>query len=205
MSNESAPELPDPTDEQTQEVLEEAARILDSARGRRASAQHYVLVRHRHNWMLLMRFCVVGGTGFLVNVVAFAALIGMFASGSHIVFDLPGTEYNIRAYHAASCMAFLIANTSNYMLNRSWTFGSRGTTHWLREYVPFLTIGIFAQVVVLAILTVLLHADSPVHLDSEVLAQAIAVVVVTPLSFILNKLWTFRAVRDTHRAHLDPA
>jgi putative flippase GtrA len=129
----------------------------------------------------------------------------MFKSGGHIVYDLPGTEYNIRAYHAASCIAFLIANTSNYLLNRSWTFDSRGTTHWLREYIPFLTIGILAQFVVLGILTVLLHANSPVHLDSEVLAQAIAVVIVTPLSFILNKVWTFRAVRDAHRAHLEPA
>jgi putative flippase GtrA len=169
---------------------------------RMARVRHYVLVRHRHNWELLFKFCLVGGSGLVVNVAAFALLEAAAGSAHAVVLDLPGTEYNVRSYHVWSTAAFFVANASNYLLNRWWTFKSGGTAHWLREYVPFLVMGLAAQVAVLAILTVLLHRDSPLVLESEVLAQAIAVVVVTPLSFLGNKLWTFRRVRGDHRAHL---
>lgn len=164
--------------------------------------RHYLLVRHRHNWELLAKFCIVGGSGFVVNVAVFALLASTLGAAHAVVLDLPAVEYNIRSYHVWSMTAFFVANASNYLLNRWWTFRSGGTAHWLREYLPFLTIGLVAQGAVLLILTALLHANSPIRLDDEVLAQAIAVVVVTPLSFLGNKLWTFSHVRSRDRAHL---
>jgi putative flippase GtrA len=199
---EPAPQLPVPEPSGDGDRL---VPIEGGARSKREATKHYVMVRHRHNWQLLLRFCFVGGTGFIVNIAAFSIFLALFSSPTTVVIDLPFSDFNVRAYHVASTLAFLVANTSNYLLNRSWTFRSRGTAHWLREYVPFLLIGVAGQVLVLGILTVLLHGDSPVRIDNEVMAQAIAVIIVTPLSFIGNKVWTFKAVRASHKAHLDDA
>ena len=66
------------------------------------------------------------------------------------------------------------------------------------------------------LLTVLLHPDSPLALPTSVLddstglrtrlywGQLIVIAVVTPLAFVLNKVWTFAAVRTRHREHGDP-
>jgi len=178
--------------------------LVDAARAARlVRAREYVLVRHRHNWELLIKFGIVGGSGFIVNLILFALAQALLGDGDAVLVNLPGTEFNVRAYHGFSMLAFLGANISNYLLNRGWTFGSRGTAHWLREYIPFLLVGLGAQALVLAILTSLQHNNSPLELESTLLAQAIAIIVVTPLSFLGNKLWTFRRVRGRHRVFLD--
>jgi len=68
----------------------------------------------------------------------------------------------------------------------------------------------------LVLLTLLMHPGSPLSLPTGVLddssgfrtrlywAQLIVIAVVTPLSFVLNKLWTFAAVR-THHLEAVPA
>ena len=74
----------------------------------------------------------------------------------------------------------------------------------------------------MVILTLLMHPQSPLTLPPAIFddstgfrtrlywAQLITIAVVTPLSFVLNKLWTFSAVRGKHRvagpitAELDP-
>src|SRR5699024_9007719 len=96
--------------------------------------------------------------------------------------------------------------------NRSWTFGSAGRTRWWREYGPFLTVGALGQGIGLGLLTLLMHTDSPIHLSTTLLddssllrtrvywAQLLMIAVVTPLTFVLNKVWTFHAMRAEHRA-----
>ena len=73
-----------------------------------------------------------------------------------------------------------------------------------------------ALVANLAILTLLLHPNSPVSLPTSVFddstgfrtrlywAQLIAIAVVTPLSFLLNKVWTFSAVRGRDKKQPTP-
>lgn len=162
--------------------------------------RRYVVDRHRHNWILLAKFSIVGGSGFFVNMAVFWVCTIVGPDARSIAVNLPATDYNIRAYHVYSTLAFIIANASNYLLNRAWTFASRGRSDWRTEYVPFLLIGVVSQAIGLLLLTVLLHADSPLRLDSVLLAQGITIVLVTPISFVGNKLWTFRAVRDVHRS-----
>src|SRR5918997_1453267 len=153
--------------------------------------RHFLFVRYGHNWLLLLRFGVVGFSGVFVN--------------------LPGT-----------IIAFLVANLWNFQLNRAWTFRSAKHWGWLREYLPFLTVGLLAQIVGLGILTLLMHPQSPLGLSPEFFddstgfrtrlywAQLITIGVVTPVSFVLNKIWTFSAVRGKNSvagsatAELDP-
>lgn len=181
-------------------------------RGILARAHHLVFVRHRHNWLLLLRFGVVGASGVVVNMAAIVLLTLLGPDPEHAALPLVGTQFNVRWYHVFSVIAFLVANVWNFQLNRSWTFGSAGRTSWWREYGPFLAVGALGQAIGLGLLTLLMHTDSPIHLsaaffdDSTLLrtrvywAQLIMIAVVTPITFTLNKVWTFHAMRAEHRA-----
>ena len=60
--------------------------------------------------MQLAKFCAVGATGYVVNLVVYWLLIN---AGLH--------------YLLAAVCSFLVAVTNNYMWNRQWTFrGQRG-------------------------------------------------------------------------------
>ncbi len=184
--------------------------------------KHFLFVRHGHNWLLLLRFGVVGFSGVFVNLLVTVIANKVGPDEDDIFLGLPLTDYNVRWYHVFSTLAFLVANLWNFQLNRLWTFRSAKHSGWLREYLPFLTVGLLAQVVGLGILTLLMHPHSPLALPPTIFddstgfrtrlywAQLITIAVVTPLSFVLNKLWTFSAVRGKHRmarqvtAELDP-
>ena len=169
--------------------------------------RHFLFVRHGHNWLLLFRFGIVGLSGVFVNLLVTVIANKMGPDEDNIFLGLPLTDYNVRWYHVISTIAFLVANLWNFQLNRLWTFRSAKHSGWLREYLPFLTVGLLAQVIGLVILTLLMHPDSPLALPPAIFddstgfrtrlywAQLITIAVVTPISFVLNKLWTFSAVR----------
>ncbi len=175
-----------------------------------------LLVRHRHNLGLLVRFGVVGVSGVVVNLVTLVLLRRIGPHFDDAVVGLGASDFNLRWYHVYSTVAFLVANLSNFQLNRSWTFRSSGRARWWTEYWPFLVVGFGGQLVGLALLTLLMHPHSPVGLPRDVLddssglrnrlywSQLIVIALVTPLSFVLNKLWTFAAVRTGHEALADP-
>jgi putative flippase GtrA len=117
----------------------------------------------------------------------------------------------VRWYHVYSTLAFLVANLWNFQLNRTWAFQSSRHAGWWKEYWPFLAVGLLGQAVGLLLLTALMHPQSPVALPTSVFddssglrtrlywAQLIVIGMVMPLSFVLNKVWTFNAVRALHR------
>ena len=166
------------------------------------------MTRHRRNVGLLVRFGVVGASGVVVNLVTLVMLRRLGPHFDDAVVALGSTGFNLRWYHVFSTIAFLVANLWNFQLNRTWTFRSSLAAPWWREYLPFLAVGLGCQVVGLALLTLLMHPGSPISLPTDVLddstglrnrlywSQLIVIAVVTPLSFVLNKLWTFAAVRS---------
>jgi len=96
-------------------------------------------------------------------------------------------------------------------LNRHWTFRSVNRAPFMKEYLPFLLVGAVAQLVGFGILVALRNPASPVYLSSDFFvddtpfwrrrlywAQMIQIVLVMPVNFIVNKLWTFQAVRRRH-------
>lgn len=164
--------------------------------------------RHRRNVLLLVRFGAVGASGVVVNMLTLIVVRKLGPHFDDALLAIPWTEYNLRWYHAYSTAAFLVANLWNFQLNRTWTFQSTLHARWWREYWPFLVVGLAAQVIGLGLLTLLMHPHSPVGLPPDVFddstglrsrlywSQLIVIVVVTPLSFVLNKVWTFAAVRS---------
>jgi len=126
-------------------------------------------LRKPQNWVQLAKFAVVGATGYVVNLAVYTAL-------------LRGAGFHFAA--AATC-SFLVAVTNNYLWNRLWTFRSqRGHVGW--QGLRFLIVALVAYAANLALLSVLIAFGV-----DKVLAQAIAILVVTPLNFIGNKLWSF--------------
>ena len=124
----------------------------------------------RQNWVQLAQFCVVGGIGYLVNLGIYAALV--HAAELH--------------YIVAAALSFVVAVTNNYLLNRLWTFRqARGNAAY--QGARFLVVALVSLAANLLLLRGLVAADL-----GKVTAQAIAIVLVTPLNFVGNKLWSFR-------------
>jgi putative flippase GtrA len=126
-------------------------------------------LRRRRNWEQLVKFCVVGATGYAVNLWVFSLLV--------LVFEVH--------YIPAAVCSFLVAVTNNYTWNRLWTFrDQRG--HVTYQGMRFLVVSTLALGANLIVLHLLVVAGLP-----EVIAQAIAIVLVTPVNFVGNKLWSF--------------
>ena len=127
----------------------------------------------QHNWVQLAKFCAVGASGYVINLAVYTALLR--GAGWH--------------YAAAATASFLVAVTNNYTWNRLWTFhAQRGHVGW--QGLRFLVVALIAYVANILLLTGLIALG----LD-KVVSQAIAVILVTPLNFLGNKLWSFRSRR----------
>jgi putative flippase GtrA len=168
------------------------------------------LQRHRRNALQFVRFALVGGSGVVVNLLVLVVVKRIGPQPEDAIWALSPTAYHVRWYHAFSTVAFLVANLWNFQLNRWWTFRSHRHSTWWKEYWPFLAVGLLGQALGLVLLTLLMHHGSPISLPTDPLddtsglrtrlywAQLIVIAVVTPLSFVLNKVWTFAAVRTHH-------
>ena len=97
-------------------------------------------LRRRANWEQLVKFCLVGATGYVVNLAVYTVL-------------LEAADFH---YLPAAIGSFLVVSTLALGAN-------------------------------LLVLHLLVSAGL-----GEVVAQAIAIVVVTPVNFVGNKLWSFR-------------
>ena len=136
--------------------------------GLRARAGH--ALRQRSNWAQLAKFCAVGASGYVVNLLVYVAL-------------LDGANLH---YRVAATGSFLVAVTNNYLLNRIWTFRHR-RGHFAYQGMRFFVVALIALSANLVILRVLVALGL-----GKIVAQALAIVLVTPANFIGNKLWSFR-------------
>ncbi|HEX3362576.1 MAG TPA: GtrA family protein, partial [Solirubrobacterales bacterium] len=91
--------------------------------------------RSRDSWLQLLKFGVVGGSGYLINLGVFAFLSG-----------------NLGVFHdVAAVGAFCVAVTSNFLWNRYWTFGpGEGLAHM--QAARFLAVSIACLVINLVVL-----------------------------------------------------
>lgn len=151
--------------------------MTDEARAAIADRPHAVHLRVRaglrkpHNWVQLVKFCAVGASGYVVNLCVFAACVELL-DVHHLV---------------AATAAFVVAVLNNFWWNRHWTFGAR-EGHAGFQAARFFVVSIVAFFFALGVLELLVsQAGLP-----KLAAQAISIVVATPLNFIGNKMWSFR-------------
>jgi putative flippase GtrA len=129
-------------------------------------------VRKPHNWKQLVRFVTVGASGYVVNLAVFTVCV-----------SVAGIDYRI-----GSVIAFIVSVINNFWLNRHWTFDARDG-HPMFQGVRFFAVSLLAYGVQLLVLIGLVEVAGL----SKVISQAIAIVTATPLSFLGQKLWSFRA------------
>jgi putative flippase GtrA len=126
--------------------------------------------RRPANWVQLLKFGLVGGSGYLINLGVFALLAS-----------------NLGVHHVIAAVgAFCVAVTSNFLWNRYWTFGpGEGSASF--QAARFFAVSLASLGLNLVVLEALVSG----HAVGELTAQAIAVAVAMPFNFLGNKLWTF--------------
>jgi putative flippase GtrA len=128
--------------------------------------------RQRHNWKQFVRFAAVGASGYVVNLVVFAICV-------HAI----GIDYRV-----AAPIAYFISVVNNFFLNRHWTFEAKhNPAH--HQALRFFAVSLVTFGVTYVVLIALVSTTG----IEKVFAEAIAVAVATPLSFIGQKFWSFRA------------
>jgi len=133
-----------------------------------ATARTVQALRRPHNWIQLFKFGLVGASGFAINLVVYKLLLGL-------------------GPHQAAAISFVVSAASNYWWNRHWTFaGQKGS--FAMQGIRFYVVSILAFAVNQLWLVVFID-----WLDwGKLISQALAIVLVTPLNFLGNKLWSFR-------------
>jgi putative flippase GtrA len=128
-------------------------------------------MRRPHNWVQLAKFCMVGLSGYVVNLLVFTFSLKVL-SVHHLI---------------AATFAFGIAVTNNFWWNRHWTFGAR-EGHAGFQAARFFAVSSGAFLIQATILELLITAAGL----PKIAAQAISLVLATPFNFIGNKMWSFR-------------
>jgi putative flippase GtrA len=125
-------------------------------------------LRHPPNWIQLVQFGVVGASGYVINLVVYTLLLGI-------------------GPHKAAVVSFVVAAANNYWWNRHWTFAKQ-KGHFGYQGVRFFVVALIALVVNQIWLLIFLDWFG----WGKVVSQAIAILLVVPLNFLGNKLWSFR-------------
>jgi dolichol-phosphate mannosyltransferase len=129
-----------------------------------------IAARQRASWLQLVKFGLVGGSGYVINLA---------------VFDLLAEGVGIH-HLLAAVGAFCVAITNNFILNRHWTFRA-GDGHAGFQAMRFFAVSVVALLINLFVLEALVSQSSL----GDLTAQAIAVAIAMPFNFLGNKLWTF--------------
>jgi dolichol-phosphate mannosyltransferase len=129
-------------------------------------------VRQTHNWLQFVRFGAVGATGYVVN-------LGVFALCVHAL----GVDYRVSAV-----VAWVVSVLNNFWFNRHWTFGAK-QAHPVQQGVRCFAVSLLAfGFTYLVLIGLVSGVGMP-----KVPAQAIAIAAGTPLNFVGQKLWSFKA------------
>ncbi len=129
-------------------------------------------VRKPHNWLQLVRFGTVGASGYVVNLAVFAFCV-------HVA----GIDYRI-----AAVIAWVVSVLNNFWLNRHWTFSAKAA-HPVGQGIRFFAVSLLAFGFTYVVLVALVSGLGV----PKVVAQAIAIAAGTPLNFVGQKLWSFKA------------
>jgi putative flippase GtrA len=123
----------------------------------------------RSDWAQLLRFCVVGGSGFAINLAVFGTLTAVLG-----VHHIP-----------AAIVAFCVALASNFTLNKYWTFCAHEGSGVVQAF-RYTVVSLAALGLNLGVLQLLVSAGV-----GEIAAQSLAILTATPISFLFNRRWSF--------------
>lgn len=121
--------------------------------------------------------------------IAKFALVGaantLFCYFLYVLLVQQGVHYNL-----ALAFDYAVGIVTGYLLNRFWTFASHGRPHWGFGKYVLTYIGVFfANATLLNLIVELL-------LTGPVMGQFIALSMVTLSSFLVQKHWVFKPIRN---------
>ncbi len=119
-----------------------------------------------------VKFGVVGVIGMIINLAVLYCL----------------TTYLNIYYLLSAVIAFGVAVTNNYLLNKVWTFKERLKNKLLSKSVKFLTVSLIALSINIIFLYILTDILGIFYIFSQIISIGIAFVI----NFIGNKSWTFK-------------
>ncbi|HIH01132.1 TPA: glycosyltransferase family 2 protein [Thermoplasmata archaeon] len=139
------------------------------------------LYEHKKPWLArYIKFAFIGGIGTVINLAVLWTAVELF----------------FVHYLWAAVLAFVIADTNNFIWNRWWTFRSKGKVHV--QYSQFLLVSVNGLMLNLIILKTIVEDLMPALGIGEdrasmflVVAQVIAIFLVSIFNFIANSFWTF--------------
>ncbi|MHB1389915.1 MAG: GtrA family protein [Thermoleophilia bacterium] len=132
----------------------------------------HIYSRGRRAVKQFSKYCVVGVSGFVLNLMIYGVLV----------------EYVHLHYLVGATVSFSVAVTNNFVLNKYWTFGNPDGD-LMTQVGRFFVVSVSSLILNLLILRLLVE---DFDMNNKVTAQAIAVMFVTGLNFLGNKLWSFR-------------
>jgi dolichol-phosphate mannosyltransferase len=127
----------------------------------------------------LMRFCLVGFSGIFVDMAIVIGLKELFQLDTRF----------------CAVFGFLAAVSTNYLLNRYWTFRQGRNTPFLKSYIMFVSVCCVGLMVRLCVMHVLIEYA---HLDSGnwyMLTNFIGIMVATAVNFTGSKFFAFSPER----------
>ena len=130
-----------------------------------------------------IRFCVVGGSGVVVNLIIFSLSMKWLLSN---LVDTEDTRFLI-----SNATGFVSSVCTNFLLNDFWTWGDRekrGHRHFMARLSKFYLVSSIAGVVQIG---VAFYVKSHLNIFDHG-AVIIGIGVATVINYIANNLWTFK-------------
>ena len=118
-----------------------------------------------------IKFGIVGLIGTIINLFILFLLT-----------DLAGVYYLFSAI-----IAFFIAMTSNFILNKIWSFKEKINDEFRKKWGQFFIVSLAALIINLIFLYILTELLK-IH---YIISQAMAIVIAMIINFLGNKIWTF--------------
>ena len=126
----------------------------------------------KENVKQFIKFAIVGVINTLINLCVLYILTDFF---------------NVY-YIFSAVIAFIVAVTNSFILNKIWTFKENLGDRTIKKYSKFFIISICALLVNLLVLYVLTDIFKLYYMLSQVIAIGVSLWV----NFFGNKMWTFR-------------
>ena len=151
-----------------------------------------MLYEHRRFWLgKYLKFAFIGGIGAIIN-------LAVFWTATEIFFVIP---------FWAIAIAFVVADTNNYVWNRLWTFKSKSQIKF--QYPQFLIVSFIGLALNELLFDVIVYDLFPgLNITTDkasvllVIVQALCIFVVSIFNFLANSAWTFR--HDILRSRKSP-
>ena len=136
-----------------------------------------------------MKFGLVGAINLVVNFLVFLVLAATVFAGGEL---------------KANVVAFIVATTSSYLMNRHWTFRHRPRSTRRREYLLFFTFNIAGLGIELAVMALAKYGLGLTTLTPLTIAKGVGIGLGTIFRFYTYRTFVFSSRRFLRRRGPEP-